>query len=167
MEFFPTTLGTRPRLACEIRPEGVVAARSRRRCKWRPWSPLSSAPLPEAALRPASRPGNLLDRPAVVAALRQALEKVVDRTRQVTTIIVPDATVRVLLLEFDTLPTKPAEVIPIVRFRLKKLLPFDADDAAISYQIMSSRPLARSRPRHRHAPRRLGRIRVRSPRSRL
>ena len=28
MEFLPKTLGTRPRLACEVRAEGVVAARA-------------------------------------------------------------------------------------------------------------------------------------------
>jgi type IV pilus assembly protein PilM len=47
--------------------------------------------------------------------------------------------VRVLLLDFDSLPGKPAEALPVVRFRLKKLLPFDADDAAVSYQIMGGK----------------------------
>ena len=33
-----------------------------------------------------------------------------------------------------------AEALPLVRFRLKKLLPFDADDdAMVSYQVMSER----------------------------
>ena len=54
------------------------------------------------------------------------------------TLMVPDAAVRVLLLDFDALPAKPAEALPVVRFRLKKLLPFDADDAAVSYQVMSA-----------------------------
>ena len=45
---------------------------------------------------------------------------------------------RVLLLDFDQLPSKPAEALPVVRFRLKKLLPFDADTAAVSYQVMAS-----------------------------
>src|ERR1700678_3173475 len=53
--------------------------------------------------------------------------------------VVPDAAVRVLLLDFDTLPGKAAEALPIVRFRLKKMLPFDADDAAVSYQVMETR----------------------------
>jgi type IV pilus assembly protein PilM len=44
----------------------------------------------------------------------------------------------VLLLDFDQLPSKVAEALPVVRFRLKKLLPFDADDAAVSYQVMSN-----------------------------
>jgi type IV pilus assembly protein PilM len=69
--------------------------------------------------------------------MRKALEAVALRSRDVT-LIVPDAAVRVLLLEFDELPAKPVEALPIVRFRLKKLLPFDADDAAVSYQVMSA-----------------------------
>jgi type IV pilus assembly protein PilM len=54
------------------------------------------------------------------------------------TVVVPDTAVRVLLLDFDQLPSKVAEALPVVRFRLKKLLPFDADAAAVSYQVMSS-----------------------------
>jgi type IV pilus assembly protein PilM len=54
------------------------------------------------------------------------------------TLVVPDAAVRVLLLDFDSLPAKLAEALPVVRFRLKKLLPFDADDAAVSYQVMAT-----------------------------
>jgi len=50
----------------------------------------------------------------------------------------PDAAVRVLLLDFDALPGKPAEALPVVRFRLKKLVPFEVDHATLSYQILSS-----------------------------
>jgi type IV pilus assembly protein PilM len=76
-------------------------------------------------------------REVLVAAVRKALEAVCLRSREVT-LVVPDAAVRVLLLDFDALPAKPAEALPVVRFRLKKLLPFDADDAAVSYQVMAS-----------------------------
>src|SRR5271168_2947105 len=114
MEFLPTTLGTRPRLAVEIRAEGVVAARAEDAA---------------AALT------------AVAAAVRKALDGVAgtgrERSRDVT-LIVPDSAVRVLFLDFDQLPSKAAEVLPVVRFRLKKLLPFDADDAMVSYQVMSN-----------------------------
>ena len=80
----------------------------------------------------------MIGRPAaLVAAVRKALEQVSLRGREVT-LVVPDAAVRVLLLDFDALPAKPAEALPVVRFRLKKLLPFDADDAAVSYQVMAS-----------------------------
>ena len=136
MDLLSTTPGTRPRLACEVRPEGVSAAR-REDGSIGVMAALSSLSLPPGALRPGLRDGNVIDRVAVVGAVRQALEKVFDRSRQVT-LIVPDAAVRVLLLDFDALPGKPAEALPVVRFRLKKMLPFEAEDAAVSYQVMSS-----------------------------
>ena len=47
--------------------------------------------------------------------------------------IVPDAAVRVMLVEFDTLPSDHEEALGVVRFRLKKSLPFDVDKAKVSY----------------------------------
>jgi type IV pilus assembly protein PilM len=44
--------------------------------------------------------------------------------------------VRVLLLDFDSLPAKTADVLPILRFRLRKLVHFDVDDAALSWQVL-------------------------------
>ena len=45
----------------------------------------------------------------------------------------PDAAVRVVLVEFDTLPSDRDEALAVVRFRLKKSLPFDVDKAKVSY----------------------------------
>jgi type IV pilus assembly protein PilM len=153
MEFLPKALGTRPRLACELRAEGIVAARAEDASAL--LSAVSRVPLAEGVMMPQLRAGAApahtpatqtaspslastpSDHAAVVAAVRKALEAVVLRSREVT-LIVPDAAARVLLLDFDTLPGKLAEALPVVRFRLKKLLPFDSDDAAVSYQIMAS-----------------------------
>jgi len=98
---------------------------------------VSRAELGAEALEPGLKPGNLRTRAAVVAAVRKTLEAVYEKGmgREVT-LVVPDAVVRVLLLDFDTLPAKAAEALPVVRFRLKKLLPFDVDEAQVSYQIM-------------------------------
>jgi type IV pilus assembly protein PilM len=139
MEFLPTTLGTRPRLAVEVRAEGVVAARAEDAAAL--LAAVSRSDFAEGAVVPGLKVGNITDRAGVVAAVRSALDAVVgrgaERSRDVT-LIVPDASVRVLLLDFDQLPSKMAEALPVVRFRLKKLVPFDADFAAVSYQVMSS-----------------------------
>ena len=139
MNLLPTSVGTRPRLACEIRPEGVVVARGESSAGT--LTAVARADLRPGLVLPSLKPGNLPDRPAVVTALRRAFDAIsargADRSRYVT-VIVPDAAVRVLLLDFDALPSKPAEALPIVRFRLKKLLPFDVEHALVSYQIMSS-----------------------------
>ena len=145
MDFLPKASGTRPRVACEIAPQGVLAARSESAA-----SPLSAAAcvtLRGGALAPGLKPGNLADRVAVVSAVRQALEQVGARPNGRNgdiTVVIPDSACRVLLLDFDALPNKLSEALPLVRFRLKKLVPFDADDAMVSFQIMSqSRQMVR------------------------
>ncbi len=137
MEFLPTALGTRPRVAVELRPDGVVAARADG--AETPLAAISRTNLPEGALQGGLKPGNVAGRTSVVAAVRKVLDAVADRTkgRQVT-LILPDSAVRVIFLDFDSLPGKAAEALPLVRFRLKKLIPFESEEAAVSYQIMSS-----------------------------
>ncbi len=139
MNLLPKASGERPRLACEISASGVVAARSAM-----PGAPLAAvarADLQEGAVTPGLKPGNVADRVGVIAALRRTLEQVGARANANNadlTMVIPDTAVRVLLLDFDALPNKLSEALPIVRFRLKKLLPFEADDAMISFQVMST-----------------------------
>ena len=149
MEILPRTLGTRPRLACEVRAEGVVAARAEDAMAV--LSAVSQVALGQGLVIHHVRSGDAAGpveaaatqadggagRALVVGAVRRALDAVCLRTREVT-LVVPDSAVRVLLLDFDSLPAKAAEALHLVRFRLKKLLPFDAEDAAVSYQVMSS-----------------------------
>jgi type IV pilus assembly protein PilM len=152
MEFLPRALGTRPRLACEVRADGVVAARAEdatavlqavARVRLTEEIVLPQFHPDDAVAENGVGPGSVagvretVGRGALVGAVRTALEQVGQRGRDVT-LVVPDAAVRVLLLDFDALPAKAAEALPVVRFRLKKLLPFDADGAAVSYQVMAT-----------------------------
>src|ERR1700748_324337 len=135
---FPSdTDALRPRLACEITPAGVLAARPGSVAEAGEAQDVVTqfAPLRLGVLVPGLKAPAMLDRAAVSAAIGQALEPIAERSKKVT-VIVPDASVRVLLLDFDTLPAKPADVLPILRFRLKKLVHFDVDDAAISWQVL-------------------------------
>jgi type IV pilus assembly protein PilM len=126
----------RPRMACEITSAGVVAAR--------PGATeqeivSSFAPMRPGVLAAGLKPPNFSDRAAVAATLRQALDEIKVRETKIT-VVIPDAAVRVLLLDFDQLPSKAAEALPIIRFRLRKLVPFEVEDAAVSYQIMPGGP---------------------------
>jgi type IV pilus assembly protein PilM len=53
--------------------------------------------------------------------------------RRPAAVILPDYAVRVSLLDFDSFPSAPEEQLPLVRFRVKKTIPFDIDSAAVSY----------------------------------
>ncbi len=68
------------------------------------------------------------------SGIESALGSVAGRSKDVIA-IVPDAAVRVMLVEFDTLPTDREEALGVVRFRLKKSLPFDVDKAKVSYHV--------------------------------
>lgn len=90
--------------------------------------------LPSGAVAPGLASGNVQQPPALEVALRSALAEAGGHGHEIT-LVLPDAAVRVMLLDFDTLPEKQSDAAPLVRFRLKKLLPFDADRAAVSYQL--------------------------------
>ncbi len=130
-----STVQARPRIAVEVRPEGVYAARADDAAGL--LAQTASAVLPAGAVVPSLRVGNVVDRIAVIAALKKTLGMVqLGKSRDVT-LIVPDTAVRVLLLDFDELPSKADEALPVLRFRLAKLLPFPPDQAQVSYQVMS------------------------------
>lgn len=123
---------TRPRLACEITLDRVIAARaSERQGKLEMFT---SRHLPEGTIAPGLNGPNVLNPEALRTAISGALGAIGGSSRDVI-VIVPDAAIRVLLLDFETLPTKPQEIDPVIRFRLKKSLPFDVDQAAVSYEI--------------------------------
>lgn len=121
----------RPSLACEITPSRVITARASRKAQQ--LEMITSRRLSEGTLKPAMSGSNILDTTALVNAIGSALGAVGDNAHDVIAVL-PDAAIRVLLLEFETLPVKPAEAEGVVRFRLKKALPFDVEQAALSYE---------------------------------
>ena len=127
----------RPRVAVEIRPEGVYGARTND--AEGTIAQAARVELPPGAIVPSLRAGNVVDRAAVVSALRQVLGALTTGKLRDVTVIVPDLAVRVLLLDFDSLPSSVEDALPVVRFRLAKLLPFSADAAQVSYQVMTTR----------------------------
>jgi type IV pilus assembly protein PilM len=126
----PTANTPKPKLACEIAADRVLAGRvvengsGLEACAARELAPGSVVPdLVES---------NLRQRSVVRDGIESALGGVAGRSKDVIA-IVPDAAVRVMLVEFDTLPSDQEEALGVVRFRLKKSLPFDVEKAKVSY----------------------------------
>lgn len=121
----------RPRLACEISASRVIAARA-----------ADADALEVFAVRrlnlgtvvPSLNAANIADASALRTAIQGALTALSGSARDVV-VILPDAAVRVLLLEFDDLPSKAQERDSVIRFRLKKSLPFDVEQAALSCDV--------------------------------
>lgn len=125
--------GARPPAAIELTSEGVLAASLPGKHE----EPVYAfEPLRPGVLVPGISEMNMSSPEAVSLAIRNALASVSPKTRAVT-IVIPDTAVRVFVLDFDTLPARAAEAIPVLRFRLRKMVPFDVEHAGLSYQILS------------------------------
>ncbi len=57
------------------------------------------------------------------------------KKRRPAALILPDYAARVTVLDFDSFPALPAEQLPLVKFRIKKTIPFDIESAAVSYYM--------------------------------
>ena len=122
--------GARPKLACEISADRVLAGRVSERGG--ALEAYAGHALPLGSVVPDLMEANLRHRREVAQSIRDVLTAVGGRARDVVAVL-PDAAVRVVLLDFDMLPPNRQEAEGVVRFRLKKSLPFDVDKAKVSY----------------------------------
>jgi type IV pilus assembly protein PilM len=123
----------RPPAAIELTSEGVLAAA----LPGKHDAPVYAyEPLRTGILIPGISELNMTSPEAVSLAIRNVLASVAPRSRFVT-VVIPDTAVRVFVLDFDSIPARSSEAIPVLRFRLRKMVPFDVEHAGLSYQILS------------------------------
>jgi type IV pilus assembly protein PilM len=125
-----------PSLVVEIAPDHVAAAR---------WGSVRGRldsgaveAVPAGAVTPSPVEPNITERDAVSSALRRVLSRVPLRGTPLA-LLVPDPVVRVFLLPFETLPRRREEALQLLRWRLKKSVPFDMDEAVVSWMRQSGR----------------------------
>jgi type IV pilus assembly protein PilM len=92
-------------------------------------------------------PGTVLASPSVDNVLRpEAISSMIRhiapangaKKRRQAALILPDYAARVTVLDFDSFPNVAAEQLPLVKFRIKKTVPFDIESAAVSYYVQPS-----------------------------
>ena len=105
----------RPRVACEITTDRVIAARASEQGS--AVDTFTTRRLPEGAVAPNLSGPNVQDGAALRNAIKGALTAVSGKSRDLVAIL-PDAAIRVLLLDFEDLPAKPQESEAVVRYTL-------------------------------------------------
>ena len=124
-----------PPLAIEVAPDRVAAAR---------WSRAGSLDmfavesLPPGAIVPSAVEINLVNSAAVKAAVSKACHRLRSRDEDVA-LILPDPVIRVFVQHFEDFPRSAEEAIPMLRWKLKKSVPFEADETVISYMRQAPR----------------------------
>jgi type IV pilus assembly protein PilM len=124
-----------PPLACEITTHGVGAVRLHGRTG-EPGA-VGHYPLANGVVTPSLTSQNVQDSGALCKAIEQAVSAVGGRGETLIAVL-PDAAVRVTLLDFDALPERRQEAAAAVRFRLRKSLPFDVEKAALSFDAQQT-----------------------------
>jgi len=118
-----------PPIALEIGPESVSGAR---------WSrtggveAFASRALPPGAIVPSATETNLVDAAAVLAAVASVCKQLNAQDEE-TTVLLADTVVRVFVQRFQEFPRSPQEALPMLRWKLKKSVPFDMGDTVLSY----------------------------------
>ena len=117
-----------PPFAFELSEAGVAYAQRRK-----PDPVIDFRPFPAPAIQASPVRENIVDA-EVLSAHIAGLPVADGKRRGDAALILPDYSARVALLDFESFPKDPAEQAALVRFRLKKAVPFETDAAAISYQ---------------------------------
>jgi type IV pilus assembly protein PilM len=125
-----------PPVVCEIAPEYVAAARWDRSGVSLEGFAVES--LSSGALGPTAVETNLLDASEVRSAVVKVLANL-DVKGQDVALLIPDPVIRIFVLHFDVFPRSEAEAIPLLRWRLKKSVPFEAEETLISFMRQAPR----------------------------
>ena len=130
---------TPPDLAIEIGVGRISAAR----LTWRGATASVAAhavePLPPGALVPALAAPNMPDVPTVGRAIAQAVGRMGGRARRAA-LVVPDTVAKVSLLKFEQVPSRPADLMELIRWQMRKSAPFPLDTAVVTFTTGSPSP---------------------------
>jgi type IV pilus assembly protein PilM len=94
--------------------------------------------LAEGMIVPSAVENNIADPEGVRSALARACSGVQAKEEHVA-LLLPDPVVRIFVQHFDEFPRNPEEAIPLLRWKLKKSLPFEMADTVLSYVQQPSR----------------------------
>ena len=125
-----------PLTAVEVRPRSIGAVRVVRERGRTTLGAASSLSLPDGALAVSMAQANVLAPDAFKETIRAVLERAGIPLQGPIGLVLPDPVARVSLVPSSELASKdPAEVEDMLRFRLRKAVPFDIKGARLSFQM--------------------------------
>ena len=122
-----------PGMAFEISEAGIAAARIGSHAEME-FQALKTGTLEVSPLKE-----NVIDADDFSAAVQALAGPQAARKLKDVALILPDYSIRLAVLDFDEFPSDVKEQLALVRFRLKRSVPFDVESAALSYWIQPAR----------------------------
>jgi type IV pilus assembly protein PilM len=118
-----------PRVAFEISETGIAMARVGQHAE------MEFQALKEGTLEISPLKDNVIDADDFAGAVKSLAGPQAARKHKDIALILPDYSTRLAVLDFDHFPSDPKEQISLIRFRLKRSVPFDVESAALSYFV--------------------------------
>src|ERR1017187_9799035 len=118
-----------PSMAFEISEAGISVARLAAETE------LDFHPLKPGVLAITPLKDNVVMPDELSIAVRELAPQNGNRKRRDVALILPDYSSRIAVLDFDNFPSDTKEQLSLIRFRIKKSVPFDVEAAAISYFV--------------------------------
>lgn len=118
-----------PPLAFEISADRVAGARFTRNGSIGAYAVEA---LPKGAVVPSAIEENLVNAAAVNTAVKSVCQGL-EVGDEDAALLLPDPVIRVFVQHFDDFPRNSQEAIPMLRWKLKKSVPFEVDETLLSY----------------------------------
>ena len=126
-----------PTVAIEIASQRVTAVGASRAGARTTITALATEALPSGAVQPALIGPNILDRDAVIAATRRVLDRAGLSSTRRAALVVPDTIARVSLVPLETVPARPHDLDQLMRWQMRKAMPFALEEAQVSHFVAS------------------------------
>jgi type IV pilus assembly protein PilM len=121
-----------PDLVFEVSETGIAMARTRN------MTGIAFQEIPPGTVSASPLRDNVQNPEALAEAVAALAPAAGARKGRSAALILPDYSARVSVLDFDSFPEKAEEQEALVRFRVKKSVPFDVESAALSYWRQNS-----------------------------
>jgi type IV pilus assembly protein PilM len=124
-----------PNVGIEIATSRVTAV-SLNRSSDRSVALHATEPLRPGVLVPSLTGDNILDREAVTGAIKRVLQQAGNPRR--VALVLPDSAAKVSMVRFDQVPARPQDLADMVRWQVRKAVPFPIDTAQVAFAPASS-----------------------------
>lgn len=128
----------RKSLGFEIRPAGISAVLLSGTSESPQLERVAFSPLPRGAVRSSLREQNVLDADSFITAVRAAHNLLLHNGTRIS-LSLPDTVGRVMLLDVEGRFKSRAEALDVIRWKLKKNIPFEIADTHLDYQQLMVR----------------------------
>lgn len=125
-----------PLVAVEVREDALVAVRLQRRGGGRHLAGAGARPLPDGAFSAGVGEAGVRNPDALAATMAEVLRLAGADSAGRISVALPDTAARVFMVDLQDLPATRGEADELIRFRIRKSVPFRPEESRVAWDIL-------------------------------